>query len=214
MAAQSLDLVSDELATTLDEARKHLEDFVEGRADLEKLSHCADLLHLSRGALQIAEIHGAALLADEMEQTCRHLSGAQDRDAVDEGIETLVRAMVQLPAYLDRLLGGGTDVALVLLPLLNDLRQHRGQRHLSEGTLVLANQPSLASAAREADSNVSIPEESAQAFRRLVASLRIEFQASLLGWIRDESSAENLLEFGWRYFTLFGNPHDGVSRFA
>jgi len=194
MAAQSLDLVGEELASTLDEAHKHLEDFVEGSADLEKLSHCADLLHLSRGALQIAEIHGAALLAEEMEQTCRYLSGAQDRDAIDKGIETLVRAMVQLPAYLDRLLGGGTDVALVLLPLLNDLRQHRGKQQISEGTLVLANQPSLASAVHEAEPNVSIPEESDLAFRRLVASLRIEFQAALLGWIRDESSAENLLE--------------------
>jgi chemosensory pili system protein ChpA (sensor histidine kinase/response regulator) len=181
MAAQSLDLVSDELATTLDEARKHLEDFVEGRADLANLSRCADLLHLSRGALQIAEIHGAALLAEEMEQTCRYLSGAQDRDEVDKGIETLVRAMVQLPAYLDRLLGGGTDIALVLLPLLNDLRQHRGKRQISEGTLVLANQPSLVTAAHAAEPSISIPEETALAFRRLVASLRIEFQASLLG---------------------------------
>jgi chemosensory pili system protein ChpA (sensor histidine kinase/response regulator) len=39
-----------------------------------------------------------------------------------------MRAMVQLPTYLERVLGGGRDLALVLLPLLNDLRAVRGSR--------------------------------------------------------------------------------------
>ena len=47
--------------------------------------------------------------------------------------------MVQLPAYLERLLSGGKDVALVLLPLLNDLRVARDKPSLSEGTLLLLN---------------------------------------------------------------------------
>ena len=50
-----------------------------------------------------------------------------------------MRAMVQLPAYLDSVLGGGRDLALVLLPLLNDLRAVRGSALLSEGTLLLLN---------------------------------------------------------------------------
>jgi chemosensory pili system protein ChpA (sensor histidine kinase/response regulator) len=37
-----------------------------------------------------------------------------------------MRAMVQLPSYLERVLAGGRDLALVLLPLLNDLRAVRG----------------------------------------------------------------------------------------
>ena len=50
-----------------------------------------------------------------------------------------MRAMVQLPSYLERVLGGGRDLALVLLPLLNDLRAVRGSALLSEGTLLLLN---------------------------------------------------------------------------
>ena len=50
-----------------------------------------------------------------------------------------MRAMVQLPAYLERVLAGGRDLALVLLPLLNDLRAVRGSALLSEGTLLLLN---------------------------------------------------------------------------
>ena len=43
-----------------------------------------------------------------------------------EGLDALMRAMVQLPTYLERVLSGGRDMALVLLPLLNDLRAVRG----------------------------------------------------------------------------------------
>ena len=154
----------------------------------------ADLLHLSHGALKIAEVDGAALLAEEIEETCRYLGTATDPDTVDKGIETLVRAMVQLSAYLDRLLAGGHDVALVLLPLLNDLRQHRGKPQLSEGALVLLNKASFAPAARRDDSGIVLSEDSVQAFRQIVGALRNEFQAALLGWIRDEDSAGNLAE--------------------
>ena len=71
MVAQSLDLVSGELTATLEEARVQLEEFVDGRGGGQTLARCADLLHLSRGALKLAEVDGAALLAEEMEETCR-----------------------------------------------------------------------------------------------------------------------------------------------
>ena len=50
-----------------------------------------------------------------------------------------MRAMVQLPSYVERVLAGGRDLALVLLPLLNDLRAVRGSPLLSEGTLLPLN---------------------------------------------------------------------------
>src|SRR5690606_27981796 len=122
IAAHSLELVSRELGTTLDAARRELEDFVDGHAEGDALLRAADLLHVARGALKIVEVHGAALLAEEMEQTCRRLP-EMSADATDEGVEALTRAMVQLPAYLERMLSGGRDIALVLLPLINDLRK-------------------------------------------------------------------------------------------
>ena len=194
LVAQSLDLVSGELTATLEEARVQLEEFVDGRGDGQTLARCADLLHLSHGALKLAEVDGAALLAEEMEETCRYLDTASDQDAVDEGIGTLIRAMVQLPAYVERLLSGGRDVASILLPLLNDLREHCGKPQLSEGTLVLLNKASLASVERRAEPAAIIPEEDVQAFRQIVGGLRQEFQSSLLGWFRDEDSAEDLAE--------------------
>src|SRR5262245_23610047 len=139
LAAHSLDLVNRELATTLDAARRELEDYVDGHSGRDALLRTADLLHLARGALKIVEIHGAALLAEEMEHTCRRFAEGGDDEKAEAGVEALTRAMVQLPAYLERLLSGGKDVALVLLPLLNDLRVARDKPSLSEGTLLLLN---------------------------------------------------------------------------
>jgi len=192
LAAQSLDLVSRELTQTLEAARSQLEDYVDGRSGRETLMRCAELLHLSRGALKIVEVHGAALLAEEMEEVCRHLAAVESQSEVDRGVETLTRAMVQLPAYLDRLLSGGRDVALVLLPLLNDLREIRGRPLLSEGTLVLLN--STPAAVGTPDSQERHEDTGSRQFRDAAQALRPAFQVALLGWIRDENSTENLVE--------------------
>src|SRR5262245_55430925 len=93
LAAHSFDLVNRELATTLDGARRELEDFVDGHSGKDALLRTAQLLHLARGALKIVEIHGAALLAEEMEQTCRSLADTGgEPDKSDKGLEALTRA--------------------------------------------------------------------------------------------------------------------------
>ncbi|MCC5862097.1 MAG: Hpt domain-containing protein, partial [Gammaproteobacteria bacterium] len=139
VAAQSLELVTRELNSTLAEAQRALEDFVQGRGRQESLQQSRSLLHLARGALRIVEVHGASLVAEEMEHVCDYLLGGEAGRNRDEAVEALSRAMVQLPVYLERVLSGGRDIALVLLPLLNDLRAVRGRPLLSEGTLLLLN---------------------------------------------------------------------------
>src|SRR5258707_12475407 len=75
-----------------------------------------------------------------MEQVASYLlATATERKSQAESLDALMRAMVQLPSYLERVLAGGRDLALVLLPLLNDLRAVRGNALLSEGTLLLLN---------------------------------------------------------------------------
>jgi chemosensory pili system protein ChpA (sensor histidine kinase/response regulator) len=193
MAAQSLDLVSGELTTTLDSARAQLESYIDGQAGSESLMRCAELLHLASGALKIVEAHGAALLAEEMQETCKFLGGIKDEQVLDNGVETLTRAMVQLPAYIDRLLSGGRDVALVLLPLINDLRELTSRPILSEGTLVLLS-------AGPQGRFVATPTPGAVAETREeldlqgLAALRPLFQAALLGWIRGDRAEAQLAQ--------------------
>ncbi len=191
LAAHSVELVNRELANTLDAARRELEEFVDGHAGRDALLKTAEFLHLARGALKIVEIHGAALLADEMEQTCRTLAESGDDPQSEPGVEALTRAMVQLPAYLERLLNGGKDVALVLLPLLNDLREARGRPSLSEGTLVLLNTGPFERHLQHA----SVPSgEIVRGFEKVAQRLRPAFQTALLGWIRGVDLARNLNE--------------------
>jgi chemosensory pili system protein ChpA (sensor histidine kinase/response regulator) len=182
LAAHAFELVNKELASTLDAARAELEGYVDGRAGPDALLKTATHLHAARGALKIVEIHGAALLAEEMEQTCRKLAEAKDAEKSEQAVEALTRAMVQLPAYLERLLSGGKDVALALLPLLNDLRQARDKPSLSEGTLVLLNagpfERHLAAAAAPAGPDVG------RGFEKVAQRFRPAFQAALLGWIK------------------------------
>ncbi|HEY8520510.1 MAG TPA: Hpt domain-containing protein [Gammaproteobacteria bacterium] len=191
MAAHSLDLVSRELQHTLDAARRELEDYVDGHSAAEALEKAAELLHLARGALKIVEIHGAALLAEEMEQTCKRLAQLGEGEEAERSVEALTRAMVQLPAYLDRLLSGGRDVALVLLPLINDLRAARGKPLLSEGTLLLLN---TAPFERRMQQSPPPAGPVARGFEKVAQRLRPPFQAALLGWIRGVDAQRNLDE--------------------
>ena len=180
----SLQLVSDELAVTLSDARVVLEQYAEGEGGPQALERVAALLHTARGVLRMTETHGASLLAEEMEQTCLHLAKHRRRDAgAEEPLEALMRAAVQLPAYVERVLNGGRDIPLVLLPLLNDLRAARGRPLLSESTLLLLN---VAGVPRLTGTPAQRP-GSGEDLSYLCQELRPRFQLSLLGLIRGDN---------------------------
>ena len=119
-----------EIDQTLREARNALEDFVDGQS--ERLELCLDELHHAHGALEMAQVYGAAMLADEMEQLALALSQGQARRG-EAAAEALMLGMVQLPAYLEKIESGGADIPLVLLPLMNDLRAARPSRPARPG---------------------------------------------------------------------------------
>jgi chemosensory pili system protein ChpA (sensor histidine kinase/response regulator) len=189
ISSQTLHIVAKELSATLNDARASLEAYAERPDQRILLERTADQLHSAHGVLRLVEVYGAALLAEEMEHVTRCLlsSGSDQKRQVD-GLDALMRAMVQLPTYLERVLSGGRDLALVLLPLLNDLRSVRGSPLLSEGTLLLLNLKSDQNAApqtlTQGEQSISV----AQWARRL----RPRFQIGLLGYIRGERTVQNL----------------------
>src|SRR5271166_5346980 len=189
ISSKTLHIVAKELTTTLNEARAALEAYAERSDQHVFLEKCADQLHLAHGVLRLVEVYGAALLAEEMEHVTRYLlSAGNDQKRQGDGLDALMRAMVQLPTYLERVLSGGRDLALVLLPLLNDLRSVRGSPLLSEGTLLLLNlksdQPAQPKSQRQDEQAITV----AQWARRL----RPRFQVGLLGYIRGERTVQNL----------------------
>ena len=189
ISSQTLHIVAKELSVTLNDARASLEAYADRPDQRLLLEKCADQLHAAHGVLRLVEVYGAALLAEEMEHVTRYLlSSGNDQKRQVDGLDALMRAMVQLPTYLERVLSGGRDLALVLLPLLNDLRSVRGSPLLSEGTLLLLNLKSDQNAAPQSltqgEQSISV----AQWARRL----RPRFQIGLLGYIRGERTVQNL----------------------
>lgn len=180
-------MVAREIGVELEAARSALESFAENPEDLAALRRLCDHIHLAQGALRLAEVYGGALLAEEMEHVARHVEtttvdGKSDADALD----ALLRAMEQLPSYVDRVASGGRDMPLALLPLLNDMRAVRGSALLSEGALLMLNLES-----GEAARAVPHPEADTD-IRALAQHSRPRFQRALLGWIRDDKIDENL----------------------
>src|SRR6201985_700599 len=189
VASQTRVFVGRELNVTLAEARTALENYVEQPDNINLLERCTQELHQVQGVLRVLEIYGAALLAEEMEQVASYLlQTASERKSQAESLDALMRAMVQLPSYLERVLAGGRDLALVLLPLLNDLRAVRGSALLSEGTLLLLNLKSDRQAQPVAPAPGEPPLTASQWARRL----RARFQTGLIGWIRGERPEQNL----------------------
>ncbi len=183
----SLQIVAREVTTELNEAQAALEAFSEHTTDRAALHRFITHLHVGRGALRLAEVYGGALLGEEMEQVARFIDGHDRDSSVDaDALDALMRAMEQLPAYVDRVASGGRDVPIALLPLLNDLRAVRGSALLSEGTLLLLNLRSdePAHPADDAQDGTSIVD--------LARRLRPRFQLALLGWIRGEHFTETL----------------------
>ncbi|HYM43112.1 MAG TPA: Hpt domain-containing protein [Steroidobacteraceae bacterium] len=189
VASQTLELVGREITATLTEARGALENYVEQPDNVALIEHVTQDLHQVQGVLRVLEIYGAALLAEEMEHVAQYLiATVNERKGQAESLDALMRAMVQLPSYLERVLAGGRDLALVLLPLLNDLRAVRGHSLLSEGTLLLLNLRSDKQAQPQATTAGEPPMSVEQWARRL----RARYQMGLIGWIRGERAEQNL----------------------
>ncbi len=178
-AVRALVVVSGELMETIRSAHLALEDCVDGRGGTPALTRAGELLHQAWGALHMTETYGAALLVEEMELACKYLSSLRAGRGRDDGLEALTRSMVQLPIYIEGLLGGGRDIALVLLPILNDLRAARGEPLLSEGTLLLLNL-----SPNRTDKGVADRAGSGEDPVLVAKRLRPKFQLALLGWIK------------------------------
>jgi chemosensory pili system protein ChpA (sensor histidine kinase/response regulator) len=130
----ALGWIKPELDETLRLAKAELEDYVEDPADVGRMRLCAGYLHQVQGTLRMVELYAPAMVAEEMEQVAQALHGGMVEDR-DVACAALLRGIVLLPDYLERLQGGHRDIPIVLLPLLNELRSARGESVLSESVL-------------------------------------------------------------------------------
>jgi len=130
----ALDWVRGEIQDTLTQGQHALEAYVDNRDDTARLRFCLNYLHQVHGTLQMVELYGAALLTEEMEKLTQAVLNETVTN-VDEAVDVLMQAILQLPQYLEHLGSSRDDFPMVLLPLLNDLRAARGEALLSDTSL-------------------------------------------------------------------------------
>ncbi len=174
--------VIDEIHETLKQARVHFESFVEDDEDSAQLQFCTTYLHQVSGSLNMLELGGASLLSEEMEL----LSQAIFDNTIarrEDSFEVLMRALIQLPDYLERLQRGARDLPMVLLPLLNDLRASRGEKLLTEGA-VFSVDLSLDNISPAMDNGIDPAE--------LAKKIRHYYHLGLLGWYRDSNNKNSI----------------------
>jgi chemosensory pili system protein ChpA (sensor histidine kinase/response regulator) len=173
----TLGWVKPQIDELLSEARQALETFSENAADRGAMQSCVSLLHQVLGTLRIVELYGAAELDQEMEQLAQAVLDDKVADR-DEAMGALMRGLVQLPDYLDLIESGHKDIPVVLLPLLNELRDAYGAEPADQRVLF------------HPDIDRPLPPDAAGAraaypfadLRQRVTQIRARFQVQLLAW--------------------------------
>ncbi len=176
----ALNWVKDELDVSIRHARQALEAYVESPGDGDSLAVCGDHLHQIARVLQMVQVYGPSMLAEEMELVVRDMAQGRVRQEEDAA-EALMLALIQLPDYLEKLQGGDADIPLIILPLLNDLRAVRDAPLLSEAALF---KPEIDTQEEKGLINDHLPE--------LTRQVRQKFHLGLLSWYRKRDTVH-----GW-----------------
>ncbi|MBT8437352.1 MAG: hypothetical protein KJP11_08270, partial [Gammaproteobacteria bacterium] len=144
-------------------------------------------LGVIQGVLTMIEQYGAAMLTDEMVSLADFIIDNKQQKG-DQALEVMLRAVLQLPDYLEHIQSGHRDIPIAILPLLNDIRAVRDQDLFSEKLLFL---PDLSMHQEEARLE-SIDNDHNQASRLLAKKLRPVYQLALVNVIRDQSVEDSL----------------------
>jgi chemosensory pili system protein ChpA (sensor histidine kinase/response regulator) len=174
----TLKWIKSELDETIRQARQDLVDFMEGSGEAALIEGCTAKLHQVHGTLQMVQIYGASMLAEEMELVSQAIANQELAANKEEAAEAMLQGMLKLPDYLEKLMAGGQDHPLIVLPLLNDLRATRGETLLSEAALFARDLgKQIDSGEVEGEENADLPQ--------IARSLRHKFHKGQLDWYRD-----------------------------
>lgn len=177
-----------ELDLLLSQSSRALEDYAEGIGGKELIDSCINHLHQVRGTLQLLQLYGAAMLAEEMELVAIAIRDDQVSQQ-DAATETLMLGLVHLPTYLEKLESGARDIPLLVLPMLNELRAARDASLLSEVALFA---PEL----EQILGSDQIVGEANPELQELARRLRLKYHQGLIKWYRDLDVDDGLKTIG------------------
>ena len=190
-ASVGMHWVHGELEQNLQLATKLIEQYAETRKKQSELLYKAEgYLQEVRGVAILVRAYGLALLAEEMRQTLRDIIAEKIRE-LDPAYSALGSACVQAVDYLDLLRVEGNDSALILQPVVNELRLARGLSLLTEDDLFVAQFRVLGLKVRHTP-----PASPQKRLKEEAARLSPAFSASLLAWFKEQDASQAMSRIG------------------
>src|SRR5690606_11427533 len=173
--------VRDELFATMEEAEHSLEQFIAERNNGSLLQQAVENLQQVRGTLNLIELAGAELLAQEVLQQATDIPAGAGEER-DGQLAALSNALYVLRRYLENVDASRQAMPALLLPAINDLRQAGSQPPLPESFFFSVRLD------QQRPAGVPGAALSAGDARRL----RHMFQVGLLGFIREDNPQAGL----------------------
>lgn len=182
--ATSLNLVRDELFITMEEAEQSLEQFIAERHNGSLLQQAVENLQQVRGTLNLIELTGAELLAQEVlgQATDIPAGAGEERDVQ---LAALSNALHVLRRYLENVDAQRQEMPELLLPAINDLRQAGAQQPLPESFFFSVRLDQT----RPQTAEQALPGDNRELQAR---RLRHMYQVGLLGFIREQNAPASL----------------------
>ncbi|MGI2027683.1 Hpt domain-containing protein [Endozoicomonas acroporae] len=182
-----LDWVIGEIEGTLTEARQDLEQYADSTDEAVFLENCRTKIQQIHSTLKILKQKGARLLTREILLLLDSLNETPANNS-QQRLVVLIQAMLQLPGYLVHTSRSGRDTPSLLKHLLNEMRQLRGQRALSDIDFFAPTIVHTIAPIPEAQLN----KLQASGFAVLVRKIRQKYQLCLAGILRDSQRDQQL----------------------
>ncbi|TVP91100.1 MAG: ferrous iron transporter B [Pseudomonadaceae bacterium] len=178
--ATSLDLVLQELSSSLSEVEDLLQRFLEDRHNGGLLQQAIEGLQQLRGTLTLIELRGASVLLEEMIALATDIP-EHDAEQHNDSLSALCDSLFELERFLEFTRNHSHELPELLLPATNKLRQLRGGvAPLSEDYFFTLDPQRLARKPWQGDE--------ARVDDRSMARLRQMYQVGLLTLLRDDDA--------------------------
>lgn len=117
----SLDLIQEQLMTTIDDASTHLETFISERDNSRALEDCIASLQQIRGSLDVIQLYGACELAGEILAAAIVIQN-QQVTKIEEKLSALTKGFFVLSCYFEYAQQYQTGMPVLLIPYINEIR--------------------------------------------------------------------------------------------
>lgn len=194
----SLQMIREELVATIQQSATDFESFM---ADQQNSGHILDSAAGMRqvgGTFRLLEYPGAALLADQMALLIQSIADAQTA-AGNNTINALTNAFFLLPRYIEYVLSRQSELPILIIPTVNQLRIVSRQSLLPEHHFAFTEIPTAAGEVPPMGTN-----EAGEVLSS-IGRLRHMYQTGLLGVINHQTP-------GGHYYQLMSRPLSRIAR--